>query len=104
MSWLTSLLRRPPFRRIKRYDSLPDIPKRLRKRTIAVVGGRDQPKWVAFDCPCGRGHRIVVPTSGDGPRWKLTTDRGLPTIRPSIDSNDGERCHYVLTRGHVRWV
>lgn len=104
MRWLAELWPRPTFRRTKLYDSLPAVPDRLRKGTVAVIGGRAHPKWVAFDCPCPRRHRIVVPASGNGPRWTVTVARRRPTIRPSIDSDDGERCHYFITRGHVRWV
>lgn len=106
MAWRVRLVRREPptFRRVRRYDTLPDVPDVLQSGTVAIVGAPRHPKWVAFDCPCARRHRIVLPVAGPTSRWAVTTRWRRPTIQPSVDSDDGERCHHLVNRGRVRWV
>jgi hypothetical protein len=86
-------------------DSADDIPQRLPRNGAVIVGPRTRPKWVAFDCPCRRGHRIMLNTDkARSPHWS-TTVKGALTISPSIDyGQSGGRCHYFIRNGRVRWV
>jgi Family of unknown function (DUF6527) len=70
---------------------------------VGTVDG--QHSWIAFDCPCGRRHRIVLNLSPmRRPRWRVTVEAPL-TIVPSIDSAEGRtRCHYWIRDGRVQWV
>jgi hypothetical protein len=106
MDWLRHPLRRDraAYHRVRRFAALPDVPEELRAGTVALVGTRRNLKWAAFDCPCDRRHRIVLPLGAAEPRWTVTRRWRRATIRPSIDSNDGQRCHYFITRGEVRWL
>lgn len=82
-----------------------EVPDRLPFRGAALVGSESSPKWVAFDCPCKSGHRLMVNLdSSRRPRWSIVQSKPL-TLKPSIDSMDrGRRCHYWLRDGKVRWV
>lgn len=62
-------------------------------------------KWVAFECPCKSGHRILVPVDPQSrPHWTVRALRPM-TLFPSIDAKtDGRRCHYVIIRGRIVWV
>lgn len=89
------------------YDSHGDLPPVLPRRQLALVGGSEgAPKWAVFECPCGVGHRIEVPLRPGRPSgWTVTVDgKGWPSLRPSIDSDDGRRCHFWLRKGTVRWA
>lgn len=87
------------------YASTADVPESIPRRTLAIVG--DPPVWAVFECPCGRGHRIMVRTAPH-PRiahWSLYRGTAGPTLWPSIESvSDFGRCHFWLTDGQASWV
>jgi len=86
-------------------DAADEIPDRLPRRGLVVVQAEDTPTWVAFDCPCDRRHRLLMPLGvGPGHRWRLTDNR-YPSLKPSVDSFDaGRRCHFFLTEGRIQWA
>lgn len=84
-------------------DDLPDVPG---AGELAVAGSLDRPKWALLDCPCGRGHTILLPLQKSAnPRWALTVDpQGRPTLSPSVDRISEGRCHFWLRDGRIQWV
>lgn len=80
------------------------IPDRLPGRGVVVVCPAE-PTWVAFDCPCGKGHRVMLNlNTARYPRWTIKQHKPL-TLSPSIDDEAaGRRCHFFLTGGRVTWV
>lgn len=93
------------WRIVADVEAADEIPERLPRRGAVVVGGRARPKWIAFDCPCGTGHRIMLPTDhAHSPHWKVTP-KGKLTIAPSIDYKARDkRCHYFIRDGRVKWT
>lgn len=87
------------------HSELPDVP---RVNELAIAGTLDQPKWALVDCPCGRGHTVLIPLSKTAhPHWEVTNKPGSgPSVHPSIDRNreSGMRCHYWIRDGAVIWV
>lgn len=86
-------------------DAADEIPEHLPRSTAVLVGTRRRPKWLAFDCPCGRGHRVMLNLDARRkPRWRVLRDQEL-AIWPSIDWRDaGVRCHFVIDCGRVLWI
>ncbi len=86
-------------------DAADEIPPRLPPKGAAVVGSMRHPKWIAFDCPCRRRHRIMVNLDPSrSPCWKLYSDRPL-TLSPSIDDRTSDRrCHFIVSDGRIRWA
>jgi hypothetical protein len=82
-------------------EEADEIPERIPRRTAVVV----PEKWLAFECPCWRGHQIMVNISqARKPTWKVLTSTPLSVI-PSVDERTRERhCHYIVRRGHIDWV
>jgi hypothetical protein len=86
-------------------DAADEVPEKLPPRSVIAIGSEDYPKWAVFDCPCGRGHRIMLSlSSGSSRRWHLEAMKPI-TLAPSIDSwHAGVRCHYFIRNGKVLWV
>jgi len=95
-------------------DAADEIPEHLPPKAMVVVGSVQRPKWIAFDCPCQRGHRIMLaaqpiegaedPFKAARPKWVLEAERPA-TLWPSVDAWHGQhRCHYIIQEGVVRWV
>jgi len=97
-----------PFRKwrvVGEVEAADEIPDKLPRRAIVLVGNAAYPKWVAFDCPCNRGHRIMLPlVKTVKPHWQLQKFEPA-TIWPSVDSDGGSyRCHYFIRSGKVKWA
>jgi hypothetical protein len=86
-------------------DSADDVPRRLPRNGVMLVGTRSKPKWIVFDCPCRRGHRIMLNLDRiRSPYWSATL-KGRLSIAPSIDYAQAvQRCHYFVQNGNISWV
>ena len=95
-------------------DAADEVPDRLPRTAIVVVGTAKTPKWIAFDCPCRRGNRILLaaqaaegalnPFKAARPKWIVQAERPA-TLWPSVDAWHGtQRCHYVIQKGEVKWA
>jgi hypothetical protein len=82
-----------------------EVPDRLPQRGVVLVGPHTKPTWIAFDCPCQRGHRIMVNLDrARRPVWRLEPRQPL-SIRPSIDAITAERrCHFFVSNGKIDWA
>jgi len=78
---------------------------RLPRNGAIIVGEKDSPKWIAFDCPCRSGHRILLNTDKSRrPNWSVSQDNRL-SIQPSVDYQGVDRnCHYIIRKGRVDWA
>ena len=93
------------WRLVATVEAADEIPERLPKRGAVLVGSRERPKWLAFDCPCRRGHRVMLSLdSARKPRWDIR-GRFLLTVSPSVnDRTLGTRCHYFIRNGRTAWA
>ena len=106
LSWLRSLaMLWRPWRIAGYVGAADEIPDRLPAKGVILVGMDDKPTWAALDCPCRRGHRLMVNLDRSRlPAWSIDSTEPL-TIRPSIDDVTSDRqCHFVLRRGRIRWA
>lgn len=97
-----------PFQRwriVGEAESADEIPDRLPRNGVAVVGNGHRAKWIVFDCPCRTGHRIMLNADPKRkPNWTLNQVQPL-TIYPSIDFRGSQgRCHYFIRRGRIIWA
>ena len=94
-----------PWRLAGLVDAADEVPDRLPSKAVVVVGSEDYPKWLAFDCPCGQNHRILIPLDkAKKPHWRVESHKRL-SIFPSVDAmRAGVRCHYVIRNGRTKWV
>ena len=94
-----------PWRVGLTVDEADQLPLAIAHGVAILVGLRGAPKWVAFECPCGKGHRIMLNLARSRhPYWSIETAVPL-TIWPSVDVTvDSDRCHFVVEYGHINWV
>jgi hypothetical protein len=84
---------------------MADLPAEMPSDALAVIGSPEHPKWLVFECPCGRGHQLSVNLSPERrPYWRLVAARNGPSLYPSIDFAASHRCHFWLQDGRVHWV
>jgi hypothetical protein len=93
------------WRVIGQVGSADEVPDRLPRNAVALVGDGSRTKWIVFDCPCRKGHRIMLNADvARRPRWTLKQVQRL-TISPSIDYRGSERrCHYNIRSGRIEWA
>ncbi len=94
-----------PWRIVADVEAAPDVPDKLPRNGVVLVGSRQRPKWLAFDCPCRQGHRISIPLDpAHNPHWTIAESGGL-SVHPSVDyDTPTRRCHYFIRRGRVAWA
>lgn len=101
--WWQRLPRRR-WRLVLVVDEADEVPDRLPRRAAVLAGPAQNPKWIAFDCPCGQGHRVMLNLDHRRPpTWLLVNQRRL-TLSPSIDDYAVGRCHFFIRQGKIKWV
>lgn len=110
MEWLRRLLGWRPLRRrrwriVSRVEAADLVPEQLPARGVVLVETAGQPAWLAFDCPCDKGERILLNVSPmRNPYWTVLKKDPL-RLRPSIDIKQPKhRCHFWIWNGKVRWA
>lgn len=86
-------------------EAADEVPDRLPAKGAVLVGSIQHPKWLAFDCPCQTGHRVMVSLDPQhNPHWIILKTKRLSVV-PSIDYRAAERrCHYFIRRGKIIWA
>jgi hypothetical protein len=105
ISWWEWWIPFRPWRIVSVFEAADEIPARLPTKGAVIVGSYEQPKWIAFDCPCKTGHRIMITLDpAHSPHWYIVEHKKL-TISPSVDFQSKERrCHYFIRHGSVEWI
>lgn len=97
-----------PWRRwrvVARVNAGDEVPEHIPPRGVVLVGSDSHPTWIAFDCPCGQDHRLMVNLdTARRPAWRIESLRPL-SIRPSIDDITSQRrCHFFIRGGKIAWA
>lgn len=95
-----------PWRLLGFVESADEVPARLPRNGAIAVGSPTAAKWIAFDCPCRSGHRILLNLDANRkPVWGANLRDARLSLRPSVDYADAERrCHYFVDGGKIRWA
>lgn len=88
-----------------RASTVSDVPDPLARRNAAIVGTDLRQKWLVFECPCNRGHRVMLNLDRENrPFWRVANEYPL-TLHPSVyERSTVGHCHYILRDGCVRWI
>ena len=94
------------WRIVAMFDAADEIPEHLPRKGAVLVGSPQHPKWLAFDCPCRTGHRIMVTLDhAHFPHWTVGNDLTRLSLSPSVDYRvPDRRCHYIIKNGSTSWV
>lgn len=102
--WRRRRITEPRISRVAYYGGRSAVPEELARDTLAVVGRLERPKWAVLECPCGRGHQLVINLSPQRePFWRFKEGQRGPSLKPSVDSRRPYRCHFWLRDGCVHW-
>lgn len=82
-----------------------EVSGQLPYRGVVLVGPPENAIWAVMDCPCRKGHRLMVNLNKTRlPFWRIESRNPL-SIRPSIDSVTPERrCHFTIRAGKTVWA
>lgn len=68
--------------------SVSDVPDKI-GNDVYVVGMEEAYKWVIFECPCSKGHRLDVNLmKSQSPRWRAIFSKGKLSLSPSVVVTD----------------
>jgi len=91
---------------IYRAEHVTDLPDKLRRDAVYVVG-EDGYDWsLAMLWPGGCGKTLEMNLLPDAhPVWTIAEGPDhAASLHPSVWLKTGCACHFVLTKGRVRWV
>ena len=83
-----------------------DLPEKLEKRGVYILGEPFDPWALALECPCGCRSIIQLNLLREAkPMWEysISYNRAI-TIKPSIWKKAGCRSHFFIRRGKIIWV
>jgi hypothetical protein len=103
--WFKSQKKEPQyFEGVHRVSSMSAIPADIARDIYLVEKGRRR-AWAVFNCPCGRGHRLVVNLSTSRrPHWTVSVRKGLASMWPSLWLKQQCRSHFWIRRNRVYWA
>ena len=104
--WRRRQISAPRIDSVMRFEMQHEAPASIPRHALILIGTEQHPKWAAFECPCGTGHKIMVSLVPTHPRnWRLELANGRPTLLPSIDYSDEHgRCHFWLRDGRIEFT
>ena len=99
-------LRPSPWRVVGLEKEADEVPVHIEQHGIYLVASDGRLKWAVFDCPCMRGHRIMLNLDrARKPTWTLVMRRSEATLFPSVDiQSEVGRCHFFVRDGRIEWA
>lgn len=93
--------RKTPYNTIY-TDELPD---KIDKNTIYILGEGNYLWSAAMLCPCGCGELIQLSLHKEGrPKWEIIRNKnGTVSLHPSIWRKKGCHSHYFFKNGFIQW-
>jgi Family of unknown function (DUF6527) len=103
--WLKSLKKEPEyFRGVHVVKTMSAVPSEI-GRDIYIVEKGGRRVWAVFNCPCERGHRIVVNLSRSRrPHWGVSVRRGLASFWPSLWLKQDCKSHFWIRNSRIYWA
>jgi len=85
-----------------------DLPNKIIKNTIYIVGGKEYPFHACFVCPRRECNQLIALDISPelNPRWRITEySKGGISLNPSIYVTSFRcQCHYWVKKGKIHWA
>lgn len=102
--WFKSQKEPQYFHRVHTVPFMSAVPADIDRDIYVVAKGRRR-GWAVFNCPCERGHRLVVNLSPNRrPYWGISVRQGLASLWPSLWLKQDCRSHFWVRRSRVYWA
>jgi hypothetical protein len=103
--WWRRPKRRSAFAGTVQLESSVDPGPELKAKKLVLIGPKEKPKWLRFECPCACGDVIALNLMASHyPRWSVEIHKdGTVSVMPSVDA---KTCgsHFWIRHNKVRWV
>ena len=108
MNWLRKIITRfnKWFQRGHKLIYSDELPEKINKKTIYIIGNSKEPWLIAFNCPCGCQNLIQLNLLKDAsPCWKFKVIKNNKiNVFPSIWRTTGCRSHFFVRKSKINWV
>jgi len=96
-----AMFRNGPIYAVQR---VPEIPDRLKARTLYLLGAAD-PWSAALLCPCGCHETIHISLlANESPSWRIDFNKtNEATLDPSIWRKQGCKSHFFIRNSRIVW-
>lgn len=83
-----------------------DLPEKISKKEIYILGECFDPWALAFTCPCGCKSIIQLNLLREAkPRWEFNLYKNKKiTVKPSVWRKVGCRSHFFIRKGRIVWA
>lgn len=82
-----------------------ELPETFAKRIVYIIGEKNHPWALAFECPCGCRKTVQLNVLKEAkPRWKFQVlAKNKIDISPSIWRTSGCKSHFFIRKGKIWW-
>lgn len=88
-----------------RYLFCEDFPDKVQDKVIYIVGERNAPWVLVFNCPCGCSQNIQLNLLKEAnPCWAFYIKKNKISIRPSVWRTTGCKSHFIVRNSKIDWV
>ena len=89
-----------------KYSYVVDLPFNIKNGIIYIVGEKNYPWLIAFNCPCGCQNPVQLNLLKEAdPCWTFKINKkGEITIFPSVWRIKGCNSHFVVLKSKMDWV
>ena len=86
-------------------EFIKEIPEIFAEKTVYIVGEKNEPWVLTFECPCGCKNIILLNTLLEAkPRWKFKVlSNNKIDISPSVWRISGCKSHFYIRKGKLYW-
>ena len=84
---------------------IAEFPEYPEKKIIYLIGEKSPYEFLSMLYPCGCGANIRLSLiKKDSPSWKISINKGLLSVNPSVWRNKGCRSHFLIRAGKIIWI
>jgi hypothetical protein len=89
-----------------KFSFVDDLPEKIKNKTIYIVGSKEHPWLIAFNCPCDCKNLIQLNLLKEAdPCWTFRVNKkGKIDILPSVWRTKGCESHFFVRKSKIDWV